>query len=135
MLAALINDLKFAHRPTIFNTEQEIFIQNFELLRYSQVPEPLSYYQFKQSTVHANISTQILHIENCFAEALNVLKDLKHCFSKDSKKHNEIRQMELVAEKNRIALSVIFARKGDTLPKVSFEFSQHPCFPVAVIKR
>ncbi|XP_057868332.2 uncharacterized protein LOC131075505 isoform X2 [Cryptomeria japonica] len=135
MLAALTNDHRFVDRPTIFNTEQEIFIQNFELLQNSRVPEPLSYFQFKQSTMHANFLTQFRQMENCFEEALNVLKELRHCAPKGLKRFEEIRQMEHVAEKNRIALSVILAGKGDSLPRVSFEFSQHPCFPVAVIKR
>ncbi|KAH9304167.1 hypothetical protein KI387_008571, partial [Taxus chinensis] len=120
MLASLTNDRKFVDRPTIFNTEQEIFIQNFELLQTSRVPEPLSYFQFKQSTMHANLHTQIRQMEHCFEEALNVLKELKHCVPKDLKRLEEIRQMELVAEKNRIALSVILAGK---VPCTSLEES------------
>lgn len=135
MLAALTNDHKFVDRPTKFNTEQEIFIQNFELLQNSRVPEPLSYIQFKQSTMHANFLMQFRRMDKCFEEALNVLKELRHCVPKGFRRLEEIRQMEHVAEKNRIALSVILAGKGNSLPRVSFEFSQHPCFPVAVIKR
>jgi hypothetical protein len=47
----------------------------------------------------------------------------------------DVRKMEQVALRNRIALQIVHqAGPGDNL-RVSFEFSQHPCFPVAVVKK
>ena len=51
-------------------------------------------------------------------------------------KVHEIQQLEHVAEKNRITLNVIrFAGQGGNFPRVSFEFSHHPLFSIAVIKQ
>ena len=47
----------------------------------------------------------------------------------------EVKQMEQVSLRNRVALQIAHqAGRGDNL-RVSFEFSQHPCFPVAVVKK
>lgn len=47
----------------------------------------------------------------------------------------EVRQLEQVATRNRVALQIAHqAGPGDNL-RVSFEFSQHPCFAVAVVKK
>lgn len=47
----------------------------------------------------------------------------------------DIKQMEQVALRNRIALQIAHqAGPGDNL-RVSFDFSQHPCFAVAVVKK
>lgn len=40
----------------IFDSCIQRFIQTFELLQKSQVPEPLSYFQFKQSTSCTNLA-------------------------------------------------------------------------------
>lgn len=137
MLAALSNGCKFVNCPTIFNTEQERFIQTFELLQKSQVPEPLSYFQFKQSTSYINLASLATQMQfDYFEAAQKDLKKLRHCFPKDSERLHEIQQLEHVAEKNRIALNVIhFAEQAGSFPRVSFEFSHHPLFAVAVIKR
>lgn len=137
MLAALSNDRKFVNCPTIFNTEHERFVQTFELLQKSQMPEPLSYFQFKQSTSYINLASLPTQMQfDYFEAAQKDLKKLRHCFPKDSERLHEIQQLEHVAEKNRIALNVIhFAGQASCFPRVSFEFSHHPLFAVAVIKR
>jgi hypothetical protein len=54
--------------------------------------------------------------------------------SKDQRAY-EIRQLKQVALRNRVALQIAHqVGPGDNL-RVSFEFSQHPCFAVAVVKK
>ena len=71
-----------------------------------------------------------------FEDVQKDLNKLGHYFPKGSEKVHEIQQLEHVAEKNRITLNVIrFVGQGGNFPRVSFEFSHHPLFAVAVIKR
>ncbi|KAL5985708.1 hypothetical protein ACLOJK_027695 [Asimina triloba] len=70
---------------------------------------------------------------NYFGDAQRISKELRGSFSSDPDRLAELRQIEQVAEHNRIALNVIHqAGSHDPSLKVSFEFSHHPCFAVAV---
>ncbi|XP_058115623.1 uncharacterized protein LOC131258366 isoform X2 [Magnolia sinica] len=110
------------------------FIQHFELLQKAHIPDHISYVLFKESTFRANITTVIKY--NYFGDAQRISKDLRSSFSSDPERLAELRQIEQVAEHNRIALNVIHqAGAHDPSLKVSFEFSHHPCFAVAVVKR
>ncbi|KAJ6831291.1 N-alpha-acetyltransferase 35, NatC auxiliary subunit [Iris pallida] len=134
MLAALRNECKFFQMPSRFNSEEERFIQHFALLQKAQVPEHISYYLFKESTASAQIS--IIEKHNYFREAQRITTSLRGSFSGEPDKLLELRQIEQVAEHNRIALSVI-NRVGANDPsiRISFEFTHHPVFAVAVVKR
>ncbi|XP_057968901.1 uncharacterized protein LOC131158213 isoform X2 [Malania oleifera] len=134
MLAALRNENKLFQNPSPFNTEHETFIQHFELLQKACIPEHVSYIPFKESTSHARFSTLLVY--NYFKDAQRIAKELRSSFSNDPDRMAELRQIEQVAEHNGIALNVI-GRVGALDPslKVTFEFSYHPYFAIAVVKR
>uniref|UniRef100_A0A1D1ZAE2 N-alpha-acetyltransferase 35, NatC auxiliary subunit n=1 Tax=Anthurium amnicola TaxID=1678845 RepID=A0A1D1ZAE2_9ARAE len=134
LLAALSNVRSSFQIPSIFNSEQEHFIQHFELLQKARVPEGVSYNLFKESVVHANISSIARY--HYFMDAQKIAVTLRGSFSGEPDKLAELRQIEQVAEHNRIALNVI-NQVGASEPslRVTFEFSHHPCFAVAVVKR
>ncbi|XP_020530591.1 N-alpha-acetyltransferase 35, NatC auxiliary subunit isoform X2 [Amborella trichopoda] len=134
MLAALSNENSNFEKPSIFNTEQERFIQHFELLQKAHVPEGVSYIMFKDLMNHVNFSTIMRY--NYFGAAQLIARDLKGRFSGDPEKMSELRRVEQVAEHNKIALNVICqAGIKDPSLKVSFEFTHHACFAIAVVKR
>lgn len=134
MLAALNNELKVFRRPSIFNSEKERFIQHFELLQKAHVPDRISYLLFKESTLCANITSVMKY--NHFGNAQRISKELRGSFAGDPDKLTELRQIEQVAEYNRIALNVISqAGVHDSSLKVSLEFCHHPYFAIAVVKR
>lgn len=134
MLAALRNENMILQSPNPFNTEQERFIQHFELLQKACVPDHISYPAFKESTTYASISTLVMY--NYFKDAQRIAKEVKSSFSNDPDKLTELRRIEQVAEHNSIALNVICQVGAlDPTLKVSFEFSHHPYFATAVVKR
>ncbi|KAK4265252.1 hypothetical protein QN277_026329 [Acacia crassicarpa] len=134
MFSALKNEHVIAAPQSPFNTEHEIFIQQFELLRKACLPDNISYRSFKESTMHANFSNLVMC--DYFKEAQKIAKDAKSCFANDPDKMSELRRVEQVAEHNSVALNLI-CRIGaiDRSLKVSFEFSHHPVFATAIVKR
>lgn len=73
---------------------------------------------------------------NYFREAQRIIASLKGSFSGEPDKLLEVRQLEQVAEHNRIALNVVNQVGGqDPSLRVSLEFTHHPYFAVAVVKR
>ena len=73
---------------------------------------------------------------NCFKDAQRTAKELRTSYSNDPEKLNELRMIEQVAEHNVVALNLV--RHLGTLDpslKVYFEFSHHPHFASAVVKR
>ncbi|KAJ8450673.1 hypothetical protein Cgig2_021145 [Carnegiea gigantea] len=113
MLAALRNELKILQPVSPSNSEFERFMQHFEHLQKACLPDHIS----------SNHSRNVLH-KLCFH------------FGNDPNKLAELRCIEQIAERNSIALNVI-NRIGAVDPalKISFEFSYHPYFAVAVVKR
>lgn len=73
---------------------------------------------------------------NYFKDAQKIAKEIKTSFSNDPERLAELRRLEQVAEHNVVAVNVI-CRLGAVDPslKVSFEFSHHPYFASAVVKR
>lgn len=73
---------------------------------------------------------------NYFKDAQRIAKEVKNNFPNDPDKQSELRRIEQVAEHNSIALTVL-CRLGslDSSLKVSFDFSHHPYFATAVVKR
>ena len=71
-----------------------------------------------------------------FKEAQKIAKEVKSNFANDPDKMAELRRVEQVAEHNSVALNVI-CRVGALDPslKISFEFSHHPFFATAIVKR
>ncbi|KAF7838800.1 N-alpha-acetyltransferase 35, NatC auxiliary subunit [Senna tora] len=134
MFAALRNEHIILAPQGPFNTEHEIFIQQFELLQKACLPDHVSYMSFKESTKLVNFST--LAMCDYFKEAQRIAKDVKSSFANDPDKMAELRRVEQVAEHNNIALNVI-CRVGAIDPslKVTFEFSHHPFFATAIVKR
>nr|XP_029146177.1 N-alpha-acetyltransferase 35, NatC auxiliary subunit isoform X2 [Arachis hypogaea] len=134
MLAALRNEHKLVPPQSPFNTEREVFMQQFELLQKACLPDHVSYVTFKESTIHADFSTQVL--SDHFKEAHRIAKDVKSSFAHDADMMAEIRRIEQVAEHNNIALNVI-SRVGALEPslKISFTFTHHPFFATAIVKR
>ncbi|RYR76675.1 hypothetical protein Ahy_A01g001254 isoform B [Arachis hypogaea] len=134
MLAALRNEHKLVPPQSPFNTEREVFMQQFELLQKACLPDRVSYVTFKESTIHADFSTQVL--SDHFKEAHRIAKDVKSSFAHDADMMAEIRRIEQVAEHNNIALNVI-SRVGVLEPslKISFTFTHHPFFATAIVKR
>ncbi|XP_060172014.1 uncharacterized protein LOC132603127 [Lycium barbarum] len=134
MLAALRNEWQIYLSTGPFNSEHERFVQHFELLLKACLPDHVSYYSFEETTAHARLSN--LSMYNCFKEAQRITKELRSSFSNDSDKMAELRRIEQVAEHNSVALGLI-SRLGTVDPslKVQFEFSHHPFFATAVVKR
>ncbi|KAL4654167.1 hypothetical protein ACB092_01G358500 [Castanea dentata] len=134
MLAALRNEHMILQSRNPFNTEQERFIQHFELLQKACIPDHVSFHSFRESTTYARLSTLVMY--NYFKDAQRIAKEAKSSFSNDPDKLAELRKIEQVAEHNSIALNVI-SRVGalDPTLKASFEFSHHPYFATAVVKR
>lgn len=71
---------------------------------------------------------------NYFKDAQRIAKEIKSSFSNDPEKLAELRRIEQVAEHNGIALNVI-SRVGALDPSLKVEFTHHPCFATAVVKR
>lgn len=71
-----------------------------------------------------------------FKESQRIAKEVKSSFANDPDKMTELRRLEQVAEHNSVAMNVI-CRVGALDPslKVSFEFSHHPFFATAIVKR
>ncbi|KAM3300898.1 N-alpha-acetyltransferase 35, NatC auxiliary subunit isoform X1 [Capsicum chacoense] len=134
MLAALRNERQMYVSTGPFNTEHERFVQHFELLLKACLPDHVSYYSFVETTAHAHLSNAAMY--NCFKGAQRIAKELRSSFSNDPDKMAELRRIEQVAEHNSVALGLI-SRLGavDASLKVQFEFSHHPFFATAVVKR
>ncbi|XP_065618046.1 uncharacterized protein LOC112039058 isoform X1 [Quercus suber] len=134
MLAALRNEHMILQSRNPFNTEQERFIQHFELLQKACILDHVSFHSFRESTTYARLSTLVMY--NYFKDAQRIAKEAKSSFSNDPDKLAELRKIEQVAEHNSIALNVI-SRVGalDPTLKASFEFGHHPYFATAVVKR
>ena len=134
LLAALRNESKSFHLPSTFNSEQERFMQHFDLLQKARIPEHITYYSFKESAAQANMADVMKY--NFFKEIQKIIPSLRGSFASEPEKLAELRQIEQVAEHNRIALNIISqVGAGDPLLRVSFEFMYHPHFAVAVVKR
>lgn len=134
MLAALRNESNSFQLPSIFNSEQERFIQHFDLLQKARLPEHITYYSFRESASHASIADLTKY--NFFKEIHKITPSLRGSFASEPEKLAEIRQIEQVAEHNRIALNIISqVGAGDPSLRVSFEFTHHPHFAVAVVRR
>ncbi|KAK4431770.1 N-alpha-acetyltransferase 35, NatC auxiliary subunit [Sesamum alatum] len=134
MLASLRNENKIFLCLGPFNSEQERFIQHFELLQKACLPDHASYFLFRETTAHARFST--LPEYNCFKDAQRIAKELRGNFANDPDRMAELRRIEQVAEHNCIALNLL-CRLGTLEPslKISFEFIHHPHFAVAAVKR
>ncbi|WOL00497.1 N-alpha-acetyltransferase 35, NatC auxiliary subunit [Canna indica] len=134
ILAALHNESNTFKVASPFNGEEERFVQHFELLQKAHVPDQISYYIFKESTVNVQISSVVK--ENYFREAQRIITSLRGCFAGNPDKLLELQQLEQVAERNRVAINVINQIGAhDPSLRVSFEFSHHPHFAIAVIRR
>lgn len=134
LLAALRNECNSFQRINHFNTEEEVFNQHFELLQRAHVPDHMSYHLFKESTANVRFPTLVKY--NHFRDAQRIAKELRSSFSNDPDRLTELRQIEQIAERNRVALNVISqVGSNDNSLKVWFEFSQHPCFAIAAVKR
>ncbi|KAL4571448.1 hypothetical protein LXL04_018208 [Taraxacum kok-saghyz] len=134
MISALRNEHGGFQCRGPFNSEQERFIQHFELLQKACIPDHVSYYTFRDYTAHSQFDTLIMC--NYFKEAQRIAKELRGSFVNDTNKLRELRHIEQVAEHNGIALNLV-SRLGSLDPslKVSFEFNHHPHFATAVVKR
>ncbi|KAL6519129.1 hypothetical protein OROGR_018449 [Orobanche gracilis] len=134
MLASLRNENKILTCMGPFNSEQERFMQHFELLQKACLPDHASYFTFTETIANARFST--LSMYNCFNDARRIAKELRGNFASDPDKFAELRRIEQVAEHNSVALNLI-CRLGTLEPslKVSFEFIHHPHFALAAVKR
>ncbi|KAI3446874.1 hypothetical protein Pfo_003539 [Paulownia fortunei] len=134
MLASLRNENKIFLCLGPFNSEQERFIQHFELLQKACLPDHASYFSFRETIANARIST--LSMYNCFKDAQRIAKELRGNFANDPDRMAELRRIEQVAEHNCVALNLI-CQLGTLEPslKISFEFIHHPHFAIAAVKR
>lgn len=136
-------------------------MQHFDLLLKARVPEHISFYSFKESSSRAGMSVSVpcwnpshfCHLlsftkpwslflsqdlvkYNFFKEIQKIVPSLRGSFASEPEKLAEVRRIEQVAEHNRIALNIISqVGAGDPSLRVSFEFTHHPHFAVAVVKR
>lgn len=76
-------------------------------------------------------------MHNHFKDAQRIVKEVKSSFSDDPERLSDLRRVEQVAEHNSIALSLLCRMGGSLDPslKLSFEFSHHPHFATAVVRR
>ncbi|KAJ3695497.1 hypothetical protein LUZ60_000874 [Juncus effusus] len=133
-LAALRNEGNAFKMPNTFNTENERFIQHFELLQKAHIPEQVSFSTFHESTFTARISEVVQY--DYFREIQRISVSLKGSFAGQPEKLSELRQIEQVAERNRIALNVINQLgAGNPSFRVSLDLSHHPYFAVLLVKR
>lgn len=134
MLASLRNENKIFLCLGPFNSEQERFVQHFELLQKACIPDHASYFSFSETVANTRLSTLSMH--NCFKDAQRIAKELRGSFANDSDRLAELRQIEQVAEHNYVALNLL-CRLGSLEPslKISFEFIHHPHFATAAVKR
>ncbi|KAK6151714.1 hypothetical protein DH2020_014349 [Rehmannia glutinosa] len=134
MLASLRNENKMFLCLGPFNSEQERFMQHFELLQKACLPDHASYFSFRETISNARFST--LSMYNCFKDAQRIAKELRGNFANDPDRMAELRRIEQVAEHNSVALNLL-CQLGNIEPslKFSFEFIHHPHFAVAAVKR
>ncbi|KAK8487750.1 hypothetical protein V6N12_031804, partial [Hibiscus sabdariffa] len=92
ILAALRNEISVFQSPGPFNTEQEKFVQHFELLQRACIPDHVSYPSYKESTTHACFSTLAMY--NYFKDAQRIAKEVKSSFSNDPDRLAELRKLE-----------------------------------------
>ncbi|EOA29969.1 hypothetical protein CARUB_v10013072mg [Capsella rubella] len=130
MIAALRNEGMCLKTEGPFNTENEKFIQHFELLQKASLPEYDAYESFSESTSHARLD--YLPMYEYFHDAQKIAKDIKVGYANDPDKLAEVRGLEKVAERNIVAVN-LFCQ--DRSLKVSFEFTHHPYFATAVVRR
>lgn len=137
-------------------------MQHFDLLLKARVPEHISFFSFKESSSRAGISVSVRYWNpfyqfshllsltkprylflsqdlvkyNFFKEIQKIVPSLRGSFASEPEKLAEVRRIEQVAEHNRIALNIINqVGAGEPSLRVSFEFTHHPHFAVAVVKR
>ncbi|KAL1563434.1 N-alpha-acetyltransferase 35, NatC auxiliary subunit-like [Salvia divinorum] len=134
MLASLRNENNIFLCQGPFNTEQERFVQHFELLQKACLPDHASFFSFTETVANTHFST--LPIHNCFKDAQKIAKELRGSFANDPDRLGELRQIEQVAEHNYVALNLL-CRLGSLEPslKISFDFIHHPHFATASVKR
>ncbi|KAL8129609.1 hypothetical protein V2J09_018764 [Rumex salicifolius] len=134
MIAALRNELKVFRSHGPFNTDHEIFLQHFEHLQNTHLPDHITFLSFKECTAQACLSNLVTY--NRFKDAQRIAKELRISFKNDPDRMTELRRLEQVAEHNSVALNVI-SRLGalDPALKITFEFSYHHYFATAVVKR
>ncbi|XP_073062538.1 uncharacterized protein [Primulina eburnea] len=134
MLASSRNQQKVFPGVGPFNSEQERFIQHFELLQKASLPNHASYFSFRETTDHVHFHTLAMH--NCFKDAQKIAKELQANFAGDPERMAELRRLQQVAEHNDVALNLL-RRLGTLDPslRISFEFIHHPHFAVASVKR
>ncbi|XP_073307268.1 uncharacterized protein [Primulina huaijiensis] len=134
MLASSRNQQKVFPCVGPFNSEQERFIQHFELLQKASLPNHASYFSFRETTDHVHFPTLAMH--NCFKDAQKIAKELQANFTGDPERMAELRRLQQVAEHNDVALNLL-RRLGTLDPslRISFEFIHHPHFAVASVKR
>ncbi|CAL9222720.1 unnamed protein product [Arabidopsis halleri] len=130
MIAALRNEGMCLKSQGPFNTENEKFIQHFELLQKASLPEYDAYESFSKSTSHARLD--YLPMYEYFHDAQKIAKDIKVGYANDPDKLAEVQGLEKVAERNIVAVN-LFCQ--DRSLKVSFEFTHHPYFATAVVRR
>uniref|UniRef100_A0A1J3GRG8 N-alpha-acetyltransferase 35, NatC auxiliary subunit n=1 Tax=Noccaea caerulescens TaxID=107243 RepID=A0A1J3GRG8_NOCCA len=130
MIAALRNEGMCLKSQGPFNTENEKFTQHFELLQKASLPEYDAYESFSNSTSHASLD--YLPAYECFRDAQKMAKDIKVGYANDPDKLAEVRGIEQVAEHNVIAVNLLCQ---DRSLKVSFEFTHHPYFATAIVRR
>ncbi|KAL3622966.1 hypothetical protein CASFOL_031782 [Castilleja foliolosa] len=133
MLASLRNENRILCLGP-FNSEQERFMQLFELLQKACLPDHAPYFTFRETISNARFST--LSMYNCFKDAQKIAKELRGNFANDPDRLAELRRIEQVTEHNSVALNLI-CQLGTLEPslKISFEFIHHPHFAVAAVKR
>ncbi|XP_057768011.1 uncharacterized protein LOC130988236 isoform X2 [Salvia miltiorrhiza] len=134
MLASLRNENKIFLCQGPFNSEQERFVQHFELLQKACLPDHASFFSFSETVANTCFSTLSMH--NCFKDAQKIAKELRGSFANDPDRLAELRQIEQVAEHNHVALNLL-CRLGSLEPslKISFDFIHHPHFATAAVKR
>ncbi|CAL9222727.1 unnamed protein product [Arabidopsis halleri] len=130
MIAALRNEGMCLKSEGPFNTENEKFVQHFELLQKASLPEYDAYESFSESTSHARLD--FLPAYEYFRDAQKIAKDIKVGYANDPDKLAEVRGLEKVAERNIVAVNLFYQ---DRSLKVSFEFTHHPYFATAVVRR
>ncbi|GBG79261.1 hypothetical protein CBR_g29413 [Chara braunii] len=145
MIAAFTRDDKFRPIEPPFNSEAQWFEQRFEPLHRVRLPEPLHYADYLKYTDHSNLTVKHLYqlAHECFLSAKLRLREVETGIAKDphlasylkAQRVAEVRNMEQVATANLWALKIALLSGPGSDLQASFNFSKHPCFAVAVLKK
>ncbi|KAL8516668.1 hypothetical protein ACS0TY_015070 [Phlomoides rotata] len=126
MLASLRNENKILLCRGPFNSEQERFIQHFELLQKACLPDHASYYTFRETVAHARFSLLLVQDGKLYGREPMFAVICKAALLPDGAKNHDIQKNKTVAQIGQLELA--FRKEfGDT---ASSSIEQNLCLKI-----